>query len=87
MPINDKKYGTIPNILSSITLKSIVTDIPETINGINKIVRIIVDPILILSIYIANNTPITISKKHAKKAKIKVFLTIIQNSLSDINVM
>ena len=44
-PIKDRKYGIIPNILSSITLKSIVTDIPDTIKGINKTVRIIVDPI------------------------------------------
>ena len=84
-PIKDNKYGIIPNILSSITLKSIVTDIPETIKGMSRTVRIIVDPIFIRSIYIANKTPINISKKHAKKAKTNVFFTIIQNSLSDNN--
>ena len=48
-PMKDKKYGITPNILSSITLNSIVTEIPDTIKGINKTVRIIVDPILIRS--------------------------------------
>ena len=84
-PIKDRKYGIIPNILSSITLNSIVTEIPETINGISRTVRIIVEPIFIRSIYIASKTPINISKKHAKKAKTNVFFTIIQNSLSDNN--
>ena len=82
MPTNERKYGIIPNILSKITLNNIVTDIPETINGIKRRVLIIVDPNLILSIYIANKTPIIISNKQAKKANTKVFLIIIQNSLS-----
>ena len=58
------------------------TIIPDTIKGTRSMVLIIVDPILMRSIYKAKMIPNETSKKHANEAKRKVFLITIQNSLS-----